>query len=89
MSMVLERRARPIRFYGSALEDLRAFPAASRREAGLQLEKVQEGEDPIDWRSVGSVGRGVREIRIWESGGAFRTIYVVEFDSVVYVLHCY
>lgn len=36
-----------------------------------------------------SIGQGVREIRIRESSGAFRVIYVAKFSDAIYVLHCF
>jgi len=59
---------------GSSKEDLRTFPGQARREMGHQLENVQEGVDPDDWKPMSSVGSGVREIRVRESSGAFRCI---------------
>ena len=38
---------------------------------------------------MSAVGRGVREIRIRDAGGAFRVLYVAKFDDAVYVLHCF
>lgn len=38
---------------------------------------------------MNTVGRGVREIRIRDAAGAFRVLYVAEFDDAVYVLHCF
>jgi phage-related protein len=78
-----------LRFRGSALDDLRAFPVSARREAGYQLDKVQDGVDPADWKPMNSVGQGVREIRIRDRVGAFRVIYVAKFETAVYVLHCF
>ena len=78
-----------LRFCGNALRDLREFPSAARREAGYQLDKVQEGDDPSDWKPMNSVGTGVREIRIREADGAFRVMYVASFENAVYVLHCF
>ena len=54
----------PVEFRGSALDALRAFPQAARREAGHQLDQVQHGREPDDWKPMNTVGRGVREIRI-------------------------
>ncbi len=48
---------------GSSKEDLKAFPEDARREIGYQLEHVQEGVDPDDWKPISIVGAGVREIR--------------------------
>ena len=80
---------KPIEFRGRALDDLRAFPATARREAGHQLDYVQRGRYPDDWKPMSAVGTGVREIRIREEAGAFRLLYVAKFDDVVYVLHCF
>ncbi|MDH3750281.1 MAG: type II toxin-antitoxin system RelE/ParE family toxin [Gammaproteobacteria bacterium] len=79
---------KPLFFVGSALEDLRALPRAPRREAGYQLDRVQSGLDPSNWKPVPTVGRGVREIRIHYEG-QYRVIYVAKFDDAVYVLHAF
>ena len=81
--------AKPVVFRGSSLDDLRAFPVSARREAGYQLNKVQYGADPSDWKPMGTIGKGVREIRIRDAGGAFRVLYVARFADAVYVLHCF
>ena len=38
------------------------------------------------WRTV---GRGVREIRLHDSSGAYRVVYLARFEDAVYVLHCF
>lgn len=78
-----------VEFRGSALDDLRTFPLAARREAGYQLDQVQQGREPDDWKPMASVGRGVREIRIRDPAGIFRVIYVAKFVDAIYVLHCF
>ncbi len=83
----MERK--PIEFRGSALGDLRAFPHAARREAGFQLDRLQCGLNPENWKPMSGIGAGVREIRIVDTGGAFRVIYVANFPTAVYVLHCF
>lgn len=80
---------KPIEFRGSALDDLRAFPLTARREAGHQLDQVQNGHEPDDWKPMNTVGRGVKEIRIWDAAGAFRVLYVAKLAEVVYILHCF
>ena len=76
-------------FLGDALDQLRAFPEAARKEAGVQLHKVQLGLDPADWKPMTSVGPGVREVRVREEGGAFRVLYVTRIEEAVYVLHAF
>ncbi len=80
---------KPLEFRGSSLDDLRAFPFAARREAGHQLDQVQNGQEPDDWKPMNTVGQGVKEIRIRDADGAFRVIYVAKFADAVYVLHCF
>lgn len=81
--------SKPIEFRGSSLDDLRAFPLTARREAGYQLDQVQNGYEPDDWKPMNTVGMGVKEIRIRDAAGAFRVIYVAKFAEAVYVLHCF
>ena len=83
----MERK--PIEFRGSAREDLRDFPQAARREAGFQLDRVQCGLEPENWKPMSTIGAGVREIRIADAGSAFRVMYVAKFASALYVLHCF
>lgn len=78
-----------VEFLGTALDDLRAFPVSARREAGYQLDQVQQGGEPDDWKPMSTVGQGVREIRIRDAAGAFRVIYVAKFVDTIYVLHCF
>ena len=80
---------KPVEFRGSALDDLRCFPLSARREAGFQIDLVQRGEMPDDWKPMPTIGQGVQEIRIRDVTGAFRVVYVAKFASAVYVLHCF
>jgi len=61
----------------------------ARRECDYQLDRVQHGFDPSDWKPMPAVGSGVREIRVREQGGAFGVIYVASLADRVYVLHCF
>jgi phage-related protein len=76
-------------FLGDALDRIRSFPEGARKEAGVQLHKVQQGLEPSDWKPMTSVGSGVREIRIREDGGAFRVLYVTQIADTVVVLHAF
>lgn len=85
----MNRRVRAVVFWGSSLDDLRAFPLAARRAAGHQIDLVQQGAEPDDWKPMPTIGRGVREIRIREPQGTFRIIYVAKLGDAVHVLHCF
>lgn len=85
-----KRDRKPVEFRGSSLDDLRAFPTDARREAGHQIDLVQNGVGPDDWKPMSAtVGPGVKEIRIRDEAGAFRVIYVARFNDAIYVLHCF
>jgi phage-related protein len=80
---------KPIEFRGDSLDALRGFPEAVRRRAGYQLDLVQRGREPDNWKPMSSVAAGVREIRIRDERGIFRIIYVTKFREVIFVLHCF
>jgi phage-related protein len=80
---------KPIEFRGDSLDCLREFPREVRREAGFQLDRVQRGLDPFDWKPMSTVGSGVREIRVRDESGGYRVLYVAKFQDAVYVLHCF
>jgi phage-related protein len=80
---------KPLHFPGSSLDDLRAFPEEARRDAGFNLDFIQRGMEPLDWKPMQAVGPGVKEIRVRDAAGAFRVIYLAARPEAVYVLHCF
>lgn len=75
-------------FIGSALDDLRDFPVEARRDAGFELDLIQRGDMPSDFKPMLNVGAGAYEIRI-HILGEWRVIYVAKFSSGIYVLHAF
>ena len=75
-------------FLGNSLATIRGFPDAVRREAGYQLDRLQHGLDPTNWKPMPSIGRGVREIRVQEAG-QFRVIYLASLPEQIAVLHAF
>lgn len=78
-----------IEWLGSSRADVRAFPQDARIDAGWQLDLVQRGDDPDDWKPMPTVGPGVREIRIRDASGAFRIIYLATLEDRILVLHAF
>ncbi len=78
-----------VEFLGDSLVRLREFPDDARSEAGFQLRRVQEGEDPVDWKPMTTIGPGVREIRVREASGAFRVVYLASLPDRIAVLHAF
>ena len=77
-----------IEFLGRSLKTIKSFPVDLRREAGHQLDRVQRGLDPFDWKSMPAIGKGVREIRLHENG-QFRILYLLSRGNTVFVLHAF
>ena len=73
---------------GDSRARIRGFPEAARRKAGHELNRVQHGHDPEDWKPIPSVGTGVREIRV-RVQGQHRVLYVANFEEAIYVLHAF
>ncbi len=80
---------KPIAFMGDSLAVIKAFPVTARRAVGYQLDKVQRGLRPDDFKPMSSVGKGVEEIRVRSAAGAYRVIYLARMEDAVYVLHAF
>jgi phage-related protein len=76
------------RWYSARLRDeVRKSPKRVREEVGRQLNKVEYGSSPDDFKYMGPIGPGVAEIRVSEQGDQYRLIYVSKFEEAVYVIH--
>ena len=80
---------KPIEFAGNSLARLRDFPPTARRAAGYQLDRIQRGLEPDDWKTIQTIGAGVRELRIRDRAGAFRVIYLATLPDRIVVLHAF
>ena len=65
------------------------LPEGACHDAGYQLDKVQRGDQPDDFKPMPSIGKGVEEIRVSESSGVYRVIYLARRAEAVYVLHAF
>ena len=78
-----------LRFLGDSLTCLREFPEDARHDAGYQLDKVQRGEQPDDFKPMPSIGKGVEEIRTCDDTGTYRVVYTARRADAVFVLHAF
>jgi len=76
-------------FLGDSLDRLRDFPGDVRQDAGYQLDKIQRGSQPDDFKPISTIGQGVEELRIRDETGAYRVIYYARLPNAVYVLHVF
>lgn len=77
-----------VKFYSGSQNAIQGFPADSRREAGQQLARLQQGLSPIESRPVKVIGPGVQEIQI-QNRGKSHVIYLVSARDAVHVLHAF
>jgi len=78
-----------IQFLGDSLKSLTEFPEDAKHDVGYQLDKVQRGEQPDDFKPMPSIGKGVEEIRVRDDSGIYRVIYTARLADAVYVLHAF
>src|SRR6185503_7379344 len=77
-----------ITWLGDTHSKIKSCPDIVRQQIGYNLDKVQKGMDPCDWKPMNSVGKGAKEIRIHEEN-EYRVFYVAKFEESVYVLHSF
>lgn len=82
-------RSKEVEFVDTSLQDIRDFPDEAMKQAGYEIDRVQNGLEPLDWKPMKTVGPGVMEIRVKCSDGAFRVFYVANRPEAVYVLHAF
>ena len=54
-----------------------------------QLDQVQRGRQPSDFKPMPTVGKGVEELRVWDDAATYRVIYLARMREAVYVLHAF
>ena len=65
------------------------MPDDVKAEIGSSLWQVQTGETPANSKQLKGKLRSVREIRVDDEAGTYRTIYTTEIGDVVYVLDAF
>lgn len=81
-------RSKPLIWAAGALNELSQFPAKVRDEVQAQLELIQEGGLPHNWKALDQIESGVRELRIRCAEGQFRAFFISKFAEGIYVLRC-
>ena len=85
-----EPSAKPVRWVGSSLNDLKDFPRDVQRRVGGALWEAQiGGKAPFAKPLKGFGGAAVLEIVDDFDGDTYRAVYTVRFAKVVYVLHAF
>lgn len=59
-----------------------------KQQGGYQLFLVQQGKVPNNYRSMPSIGVGVKEIKLQDDDKSqYRLIYIAKFEEAIYVIH--
>ena len=90
----MDDKRKPIKWMGSSKMDLASFPRSVVQEAGYQLDQVQQGLLPDDFKTMKSLGKGISgveeiRLRLSEANSIYRVMYIARFEDAVYVLHCF
>ena len=80
---------KPVTFLGDSLKRVREFPEDARQDTGYQLDRVQRGMQPDDFKPMPAIGKGVEEIRVRDETGAYRVVYTARLAEAVFVLHAF
>jgi phage-related protein len=80
---------KPLHWMGSALKEVRRFPAEVQRTVGFALGAAQFGGKHPSTKPWKGDGPGVLEVVKDFDGDTFRAIYTVRFARAVYVLHAF
>lgn len=73
---------------GRSYNDLLNFSKSAKQIAGYNLDKLQRGQEPQDWKPMPSIGTGVKEIRI-HCENEYRVIYLAQSSYGIYILHAF
>jgi phage-related protein len=83
-------KEKTLEWIGSSKKDLLTFPKDVRKEMGHALYIAQTGGKDKNAKPLkGFGGAKVLEIVHRDGNGTYRTMYTVQFEEVVYVLHAF
>lgn len=86
----LAEERKPIEWVGGSKADLSAFPRDVRTIFGFALHEAQLGRKHPDAKPLkGFGGAGVLEVVKRFDGDAFRAVYTIKLEGIVYVLHAF
>ncbi len=82
-------RGAAIAWEGDSKEVLSGFPKGVKQNLGFNLRLLQQGSEPIGYRPLQSIGRGVFELRDEDDRSWYRVVYLSRINDVIYILHCF
>jgi phage-related protein len=83
------RKTATIMWWGKSLDVLSSFPDRVKMNLGYSLRLLQWGEEPMDYRPLPSVGKGLFELREQDKDGWYRVIYLSRTNDCIHVVHAF
>lgn len=87
--MILNMHYKNLIWLGSTKKDLKQFPKQVQKHIGFALFQAQQGSTNADAKLMKGFKTAIWEIVSRHSGNAYRTVYYVKIDTMVYVLHVF
>ena len=78
-----------VHWEGDSKEVLTRFPEEVKRDIGFSLYALQQGEEPLDWRPLKSIGKSVFELRARDKRSWYRVVYLTKVVNKIFVLHSF
>jgi phage-related protein len=80
---------RRITWVRGVLRDFATFPSPVRDRVMFALHMAAEGEKADTAKPMKGLGAGVFEIALRHRGDAYRTVYALQLDEDIWVLHAF
>ena len=76
---------------GNSQDEAQKLPKSIRKAIGFQINLLQQGLEPDDFKSIPTVGKGVFEIRVRNDLGqnTGRCFYIAKFEGKIFILHAF
>jgi phage-related protein len=74
-----------IKWEGDSKREIRSWPDDIRQNLGLELDRLDNHEDPLDAKPL---GKGISELRDQDKDFWYRLLYALH-SGWIYVLHCF
>ncbi|MHA1567427.1 MAG: type II toxin-antitoxin system RelE/ParE family toxin [Alphaproteobacteria bacterium] len=83
------RKTREIAWIKAARKDFLKFPIGAREIIATALTNVAEGRMPDIAKPLKGLGTGIFEIALRYRSDAYRAVYAVQVDDVIWIVHAF
>lgn len=87
--MITYRDTRPISWVKAARKDFEDFPKDTQDEVLAALTVAADGGFPANVKPLRGLGSGVYEVALRHRTDAYRTVYTVQFEDALWVVHAF